>query len=63
MITSLNNILRPKQAAAYLGGISLVTLWRLSQRPEFPRKVKLTGKAVGYKKCELDAWIAGRQEG
>ena len=62
MINSLDNILRPKQAAEYLAGISLVTLWRLSQRPEFPRKVKLTGKLVGYRKSELDAWIAGRQE-
>lgn len=62
MSTSFDNILRPKQAAAYLGGISLVTLWRFSKRPDFPRKIKFSARNVGYKKSELDAWIVGRQE-
>lgn len=52
-----------KGAAEYLGGISLVTLWRLSQTEGFPRKIKLSTRAVGYRKSELDAWLASRQEG
>ncbi len=50
-----------KGAAEYLGGISLVTLWRLSQTEGFPRKIKLSTRAVGYRKSELDAWLASRQ--
>jgi prophage regulatory protein len=56
------DIIHTNQAAAnYLGGISLVTLWRLSQTEDFPRKIKLSTRAVGYRKSELDAWLATRK--
>lgn len=56
------DIIRSNQAVAdYLGGISLVTLWRLSQIEGFPRKIKLSARVVGYRKSELDAWLATRQ--
>lgn len=56
------DIIRTNQATAdYLGGISLVTLWRLTQTEGFPRKIKLSARAVGYRKSELDAWLATRQ--
>lgn len=54
-------IFRNKAAADYLGSISLVTLWRLSHTEDFPRKIKLSTRAVGYRKSELDAWLATRQ--
>ncbi len=56
------DIIRSNRGAAdYLGGISLVTLWRLSQTEGFPRKIKLSARAVGYRKSELDAWLSSRQ--
>lgn len=56
-------IYRTKAAAEYLGGISLVTLWRLSQTEGFPRKIKVSVRGVGYRKSELDAWLARRSAG
>ncbi len=57
-----SDIIRGNQGAAnYLGGLSLVTLWRLSQTDGFPRKIKLGVRAVGYRKSELDAWLNSRQ--
>lgn len=57
-----SDIIRTNQSAAdYLGGISLVTLWRLSQTEGFPHKIKLSTRAVGYRKSELDAWLATRK--
>jgi len=61
MPTTSENILRTKAAAEYLGGISLVTLWRLSQSDGFPRKIKLSTRAVGYRKSDLDIWLATRE--
>ena len=58
---SPDSIYRNQAAADYLGGISLVTLWRLSQTEGFLRKIKLSTRAVGYRKSELDAWLASRQ--
>lgn len=61
MNQATDTIYRNKAAADYLGGISLVTLWRLSQTEGFPRKIKLSTRAVGYRKSELDTWLATRQ--
>lgn len=55
--TSTDNVLRIKQAAAYIG-VSEVTLWRLhNSDPTFPEKLTLSQRARGYRKSELDAWL------
>lgn len=54
-------ILRLKEAAYYLG-ISTVTLWRLGENdPRFPAKIRLSPRCVGYRKADLDAWLAGQE--
>lgn len=59
--TETNHILRIKQAAAYLG-ISEPTLWRKhSEDPTFPEKLKLGIRARGYRKSDLDAWLAEQE--
>ena len=45
-------ILRPAEAAHFLG-ISTTTLWRLSKQADFPRRVKIGSRAVGYRSDEL----------
>lgn len=60
-ITPTTDLLRPKQAAAYLN-IDRTTLHRLNERdPSFPRKIKAGERLCYYYKSELDAWINSRR--
>ena len=57
----LPQILRTKETAFYLG-ISTVTLWRLGENdPRFPTKIRISPRCVGYRKSDLDAWLAGQE--
>ncbi|MBV0932028.1 helix-turn-helix transcriptional regulator [Marinobacterium weihaiense] len=54
-------LLRTKQAAAYIG-VSRTGLWRLEQTdPTFPRKIVLSSRCVGWRKSSLDAWMASKE--
>jgi prophage regulatory protein len=56
--TSKNSgFLRNRLAAEYLN-ISEVTLWRLSETdPDFPKKIRITKRCVGFLEAELDAYL------
>jgi prophage regulatory protein len=41
-------------------GLSRVTRWRLEQRGEFPRKVRLTQRCVGFLESEVLDWLTKR---
>jgi len=56
----MKKILRPKQAAAYLS-LSLATLWRLNKEADFPQKIKLSVKAVGWFEEDIAAWLEKRK--
>ena len=55
----MRNILRPKQVAKYVS-LSLPTIWRLQQAGDFPRKIQLSKKAVGWFEDEIAAWLESR---
>jgi len=40
-----------------------VTLWRLEKRGDFPARVNLTDKKVGWFKSDIDNWIDTRSRG
>lgn len=50
-------ILRPPQAAAYVG-LTVSTLAKRRLYGERPHFVRLGRKAIGYSITELDAWLA-----
>lgn len=55
-------VLRPRDAAAYLG-IGLSTIWRWAQiNPAFPRSHKLASRVTVFYKSDLDAFLE-RQTG
>ena len=61
MVIAMNsnqNILRPPEAAYYVG-LTVSTLAKRRLRGEGPLFVKLGTKAVGYRLRDLDAWLAG----
>lgn len=57
---SLGNIIRPRYLQA-LTGLSRTTIWRLERAGEFPKRIKLSSGAVGYKLDEIQAWIDSRE--
>ena len=44
----------------HLTGLSKVTIWRLEQRGEFPRKLALSPNRVGWLENEVQDWISSR---
>ena len=59
----MSAILRPKDAAQYLG-ISVGTLYRWAQeQPGFPQPIKIGPRTTGWRQADLDAWLDRQQEG
>ncbi|MEW6562805.1 MAG: AlpA family phage regulatory protein [Pseudomonadota bacterium] len=52
----MNQILRPKQLSKKLS-ISPATLWRLQHADDFPKKVQLSARAVGWLQSDIEAWL------
>jgi predicted DNA-binding transcriptional regulator AlpA len=56
-------IMRLKEVAYYLQ-ISLVTLWRMGEQdPNFPKKIRMNSRCVGYLKTDIDVWLANKSGG
>lgn len=45
----------------HITGLARSTIYDLMARGEFPRPVKLTGKAVGWPESKIADWLANRQ--
>jgi len=43
-------------------GISRATVYRLASEPDFPRKIRLGARAVGYEESEIEHFFRERQE-
>lgn len=56
----MKKILRPKEAATYLS-LSLATLWRLNKKGDFPQKVRLSAKSVGWLESDIAEWLEKRK--
>lgn len=54
-----DRILRPAEVCQKLGGISKSTLWRMEQRGELPKKIRISPGAVGYLESEINSMISG----
>ena len=55
-------VVRPSEAAALLG-ITREHLHALSKMPDFPSKVVMGKRAVGWRIADLEAWIDSKTEG
>lgn len=56
-------ILRPQQAADYLG-MSRRKLYDLADvDPDFPRKIVFSARCVGWRREALDAWLEAKEAG
>ena len=55
-----DRILRDAEVGA-LTGLSRTTRWRLTRDGKFPKPVRLTATAVGWKSSSVVQWIAERE--
>jgi len=55
----MKKILRTK-ATLEKTSLSRTTLWRLERAGQFPARVKLSDRAVGYIEADVDHWISTR---
>lgn len=58
---NLSKLLRPKQAALFLG-VSRSTLNRLSaEDPDFPKKIVISARCVGWRLDSLQQYMKARE--
>jgi prophage regulatory protein len=50
-----------RPAVEEITGLSRTTIYALMARGDFPRPVKLTGKAVAWPESAIAEWLASRQ--
>lgn len=63
-MTAINPpVLRPTQAAAYIG-LSLPSFWRIAREDStFPKPFKLGANSTAVMRADLDAWLKAKKEG
>lgn len=54
-----NSILRPSELVEMLS-ISKATLWRWEQTDQIPPRIKLAGRAVGWRYADIVEWLSRR---
>lgn len=57
----MDTLIRPKDLAKQLS-ISIPTLYRRMKEPDFPKKVRISSQATGFKKSEVTEWIESQKE-
>ena len=55
--------LMTRQHVATELGISMTTLWRLEQTPDFPKRVNRSKRLVGYFSDEINDYVESQQVG
>ncbi len=58
-MTNTDSILREPDVKRRTG-LSRTTRWAMVRKGTFPKPVKLTAKAIGWRESEIDAWVASR---
>ena len=51
-----------RPAVEALIGLSRTTIYEMMKRGEFPRPIKITGKAVAWRESDISAWLASRPQ-
>lgn len=57
-----HDVLSPEATRAVCGGLAFSTIWRMRQRGEFPEPVQLSPNRVGWRRADIDAWLAARPQ-
>lgn len=60
MSPRLPEIIRPRELPTETG-LSRTTVWRQEKTGDFPKRIRLSAGAVGYRRAEVEAWLESRQ--
>lgn len=60
MSPRLSEIIRPRELPTETG-LSRTTVWRQERTGDFPKRIRLSAGAVGYRRAEVEAWLESRQ--
>jgi len=60
MLTQHELLLRAERKR--LVPLSDATIWRMERRGEFPRRIPISPKRVAWRRHEIEAWLAAREE-
>jgi prophage regulatory protein len=55
-----NDAIIREQKCRRISGLSRSTRWRLERAGKFPRRRKISEKATGWLRSEVDGWLADR---
>jgi len=55
-----DQIIRPRNLPA-ITGISRTSIWRAERAGDFPKRIRLSAGAVGYRMTEIQEWLNSRQ--
>lgn len=53
-------LIRPRDVRAVVG-LSRSRVYELVQAGQFPKPIRLSERAVGWRRADLDAWLAARE--
>ena len=56
------DIIRPRHISAAVG-FSSTTAWRLRKLGLFPEPIRLSARCIGWRRADIERWLAGRAEG
>lgn len=56
-----NKIIRPGELAEMLS-VSTVTVWRMEKKGELPSRFKISNRAVGWLRSDIEEWLAEKKE-
>jgi prophage regulatory protein len=55
------NVLRIQETCKKIA-LSRTTLWRLCQQTDFPKPIRLGGRAIGFLEHEVDHWLESQAD-
>jgi prophage regulatory protein len=58
-IKTAGEIIRRKELCK-ITGLSMTTLWRWEREGSFPARIRLTSHSVGWRRSEIEEWLATR---
>lgn len=59
--TSQREIIRPKELTEMLG-LSIQTIYRMYNEGQLPPKIKISSRAVGWLRSDIEDWLLQRKE-
>ncbi|MCG8435499.1 MAG: AlpA family phage regulatory protein [Gammaproteobacteria bacterium] len=56
-----DRILSEKEVRQIIGGVSRTTLWEMQNRGEFPVRIRISSRRVGWRESQIREWLESRE--